>query len=265
MGKRFELIQMIKKILKALGLHVHAKFIREKYFPAQSQQNEKNIIPQRVKFYEQFLSRGNLCFDIGANIGNRTRVFLQLGARVVAIEPQSECVKMLKLRFGKKISIVPKALGKEEKDGVIYIGESSAISSLSTEWIETVSKVRFKGKRWNRQEAITITTLDKLIEQYGMPQFCKIDVEGYEEEVLKGLSKKIPYLSLEYALPEKKTGIVNCLSILSNIGEFECNYTIGEKMALELPTWVRSEELVSRLNSIPSPNPYGDIYIRFRD
>ena len=254
---------MIKKILKVLGLHVYAKFIREKYFPAQNQQNEKNIIPERVKFYKQFLRAGDLCFDLGANIGNRTRVFLQLGARVVAIEPQSECVKMLKLRFGKKISIVPKALGNEEKESVIYIGESSAISSLSTEWIDTVSKVRFKGKRWSRQESVTITTLDKLIEQYGLPQFCKIDVEGYEEEVLKGLSKKIPYLSLEYALPEKKTGIVNCLSILSKIGEFDCNYTIGEKMELELSTWVSPEQLVSRLNSIPSANPYGDIYIHF--
>src|SRR6186997_854417 len=78
----FEFIQMIKKILKALGLHVYAKFIREKYFPALSQQNEKNFIPARVKFYKQFLSPGNLCFDIGANIGNRTRVFLQLGATV---------------------------------------------------------------------------------------------------------------------------------------------------------------------------------------
>jgi FkbM family methyltransferase len=217
---------MIKNILKALGLHVYAKFIREKYFPAQNQQKEKNIIPERVDFYRQFLRPGNLCFDIGANIGNRTRVFLQLGANVVAIEPQSECVKMLKLRFGKKITIVAKALGREEKDGVIYIGESSAISSLSTEWITNVSQVRFKGKRWNRQEPVTITTLDRLIDQYGLPQFCKIDVEGYEEEVLKGLSKKIPYLSLEYALPDKNAGIVSCLSILSSSGQFECNYTI---------------------------------------
>lgn len=254
---------MIKKVLKALGLHVYAKYLREKYFPAPNQQHEKDIVPDRVKFYKHFMSPGSLCFDIGANIGNRTRVFLALGARVVAIEPQSECAKMLNLRFGKKISVVQKALGQEEKEGVIYIGESSAISSLSTEWINTVSKVRFKGKKWNGQEAVSITTLDKVIQQYGLPQFCKIDVEGYEEEVLKGLSKKIPYLSLEYAMPEKKIGIERCLALLSAIGQFECNYTIGEKMDLELSTWVSPEELVSRLNNLSSPNPYGDVYIHF--
>jgi FkbM family methyltransferase len=254
---------MIKSLLKAVGLHVYAKYVREKYFPAKSQQNEKDIIPERVKFYKQFLNPGDLCFDVGANIGNRTRVFLQLGANVVAVEPQSECVEMLKLRFRDKIQIVKKALGQNDKEGVIYIGESSAMSSLSKEWIDSVSKVRFKGKEWNRKEEVKITTLDRLIEQYGLPQFCKIDVEGYEEEVLKGLTKKIPYLSFEYALPEKKVGIANCLRELSRIGNLECNFTLGEKMALELPRWVSKEELMGHLNAIPSPNPYGDIYTRF--
>jgi FkbM family methyltransferase len=254
---------MFKRFLKAVGLHVYAKYLREKYFPAKSQRNEKSIVPERIKFYNQFLKEGDLCFDVGANIGNRTRVFLKLGANVVAVEPQSECVKMLELRYGKKIKIVKKALGKDENQGVIYIGESSAISSLSQDWINTVSKSRFKGKQWNQKEVVQITTLDQLIKTYGVPQFCKIDVEGFEEEVLKGLSRKIPYLSLEYALPEKKTGIVNCLDILSRIGRFECNYTRGEKMELELPRWVSPEELISKLNAIPSPNPYGDIYIHF--
>jgi FkbM family methyltransferase len=253
---------MIKRVLKAVGLHVYAKYIREKYFPANNQLTEKKNIPERIKFYKQFLSPGNLCFDIGANIGNRSRVFLELGADVVAVEPQSECVKMLQLRFGEKIRIVKKALGQDDKEGVIYIGESTAMSSLSRDWIDSVSKVRFKGKEWNRKEAVKITTLDRLIEQYGLPQFCKIDVEGYEEEVLKGLTKKIPYLSFEYALPEKKIGIANCLAELSRIGKFECNFTLGEKMELELAQWVPKEELITKLNTISSPNPYGDIYIR---
>lgn len=254
---------MIKSVLKAIGLHVYAKYVREKYFPAKSQQNEKNIIPERIRFYKQFLKPGDLCFDVGANIGNRTRVFLQLGANVVAVEPQSECVKMLQLRFRNKVQIVKKALGQDDKEGVIYIGESSAMSSLSQDWIDSVSKVRFKGKEWNRKEEVKITTLDRLIEQYGLPKFCKIDVEGYEEEVLKGLTKKIPYLSFEYALPEKKIGIINCLAELSRIGNFECNFTVGEKMTLELGEWVSKEQLITNLNAIPSQNPYGDIYIRF--
>jgi FkbM family methyltransferase len=256
---------MIKSILKKTGLLVHAQYLREKYFPSKSQLREKDALPERMSFYQQFLSKGDLCFDVGANIGNRTKVFLALGATVVAVEPQKECAKMLKLRFGNKIKLVNKALGQKDDEGIIYIGESSAISSLSKDWIESISSSRFKGKKWNAQERVKITSMDKLIAQYGQPKFCKIDVEGYEEEVLKGLSKKISYLSFEYAVPEKLKGIANCFAELERIGKFYCNYTIGEKMEFKLQKWVEPKELLEYIDKIASQRPFGDIYVKFID
>ncbi len=254
---------MVKSILKKTGLLVYAQYFREKYFPSKSQQRERHSINERMSFYKQFINSGDLCFDVGANIGNRTKVFLTLGARVVSVEPQKECAKMLKLKFGNKISLVNSALGQKDDEGVIYIGESSAISSLSKDWIESISASRFKGKKWKQQERVKITTLDKLIAIHGSPQFCKIDVEGYEEEVLKGLSKKIPYLSFEYAVPEKITGISNCFSELARIGKFVCNYTIGEKMEFKLKDWVDPKDLLNNINNISAQQPFGDIYVKF--
>ena len=52
------------------------------------------------RFYSRFVRAGDLCFDVGAHAGNRVRCFRQLGARVVAIEPQADFVRLLELLYG---------------------------------------------------------------------------------------------------------------------------------------------------------------------
>jgi FkbM family methyltransferase len=44
---------------------------------------------------------------------------------------------------------------------------------------------------------VPVTTLDKAIDEFGVPTFCKIHVEGFESDALKGLSKPIPLLALD--------------------------------------------------------------------
>ncbi len=255
---------MIRIFLKSLGLLPYLKVIKEKYFPSEGQKLEKSLIPMRLSFYQQFITKGDMCFDIGANIGNRTKVFLALGAKVVAVEPQKECVRFLEIRFGKKISLEKCALGKSDGKGMIFISETAEISSLSKDWISVVSKSRFKDKQWNRAEEIDISTLDKLISLYGTPRFCKIDVEGFEEEVLKGLSQPIQVISFEYTLPERLVNIKNCLDQLSRIDAFECNYTKGEIMKLESANWISKEELLTEMERLSMSSLFGDIYIRFK-
>ncbi len=254
---------MIRAILRSIGIWPYLKYFKKRYFPALSRLEEERLIPERLKFYQRFIHDGDLCFDIGANIGNRTEIFLKLGARVVAIEPQRECAQLLKLRFGNRIKLLQQALGERAEDGVIFISETSEISSLSKDWIESVSKARFKGIQWNRKEEIKISTLDEVIKQNGLPKFCKIDVEGFEEEVLKGLSSPIPMISFEYTIPERLKSVANCLDLLSKLGRFECNYTIGEQMNLESSDWLSREELMSRINALSKEILFGDVYIRF--
>ncbi|MBU2026286.1 MAG: FkbM family methyltransferase, partial [Proteobacteria bacterium] len=52
-------------------------------------------------FYRRFFRPGELCFDVGANRGNRTAILADLGARVICIEPQPSCVRELRKRFGR--------------------------------------------------------------------------------------------------------------------------------------------------------------------
>ena len=256
-------ILMLKRLLHIAGLQSHSKYLRHRYFPSKTQRDDRKMIPERLSFYKRFVNPGDLCFDVGANIGNRTEVFLSLGAQVVAIEPQRECAKILKLRFGNKIQLKQMALGESETSAQIYISETSEISSLSKEWIDSVSQSRFSTTQWNKTESVEITTLDTLITSYGLPKFCKIDVEGYEEEVLKGLSQRIQFISFEYTIPERLTNFYNCISLLSKIDNFQCNYTIGERMEFELTEWVSKEELKDRISSLSEKSLYGDIYIRF--
>lgn len=56
-----------------------------------------------LNLYGQFIRPGDLCFDIGANLGNRVALFLALGATVVAVEPQEICTRVLQLKFGRYV------------------------------------------------------------------------------------------------------------------------------------------------------------------
>ena len=47
---------------------------------------------------------------------------------------------------------------------------------------------------------VPVTTLDALIERHGVPSFVKVDAEGFEEEVLQGLSRSIKALSFEFTV-----------------------------------------------------------------
>lgn len=219
---------------------------------------------ERREFYRQFIHSGDLCFDVGANIGNRTVIFLELGAKVIAIEPQKKCYEKLIKRFGNKIELVTKGLGEKESIEKLYVSELSAISSFSKEHIEVMKEDRFKGTNWNSSVDIEMTTLDALLDKYGTPVFCKIDVEGYEYDVLKGLSKPLKTLSLEYIVPENLQVLINCINHLNNLGNIECNYSYAEKMILSLSTWISGKEMLSYIQTKEFlDTSWGDIYVRF--
>ncbi len=75
---------------------------------------DRRLRPAMLDFYGQFVRPGDLCFDVGASVGSRTAVFLELGARVVALEPEERCVAVLRRRFrGRPVEIVAGAAGSQ--------------------------------------------------------------------------------------------------------------------------------------------------------
>lgn len=222
---------------------------------------------QQLEFYSQFISKGDLVFDVGANVGDKTEIFVQLGATVVAVEPQESCWRVLKHRFkNKDVYVMNKALDKSVGNKRIFIDRSPTISSMSPEWIESVrNSGRFARHRWSYKLKVETTTLDALIKQFGNPVFCKIDVEGFEFEVLQGLSQPITALSFEF-IPEYLNPVFACIEYLSKLGNAEFNYSLTESMAFALPSWVDADDMTNTLQTLRGESYIqGDIYVRFPD
>jgi FkbM family methyltransferase len=189
-----------------------------------------------VRFYKQFVKNGDLCFDIGANIGERTQGFLKAGAKVLAVEPQANCIKLLAEKFSgnKNVVILKAALGATEGVAELMLcDETTECSTLSADF-----QNQFSGNlNWTKKEIVDLTTLDDFCSQYGVPRFCKIDVEGYESEVLSGLSCKINYICFEFNMPLIGDTLL-CLSKIEKLGNYECNFLYYEKMKLVLHEWI---------------------------
>ena len=177
----------------------------------------------------------------------------------MAAEPQLECINFLQKRFGKeaKFSLVDEGLSDKKGELTLFIcEEADGLSTFSDNWQEI-----FPGYQWNKKKIVPVTTLDDLIKKFGTPVFCKIDVEGYEIKVLKGLSKPIPCLSFEFA---KKTLVKAkiCLDYLESLGYKQFNFHSGKPQELFFSNWVSKEEIIKRIESHENNNLVGDIYAR---
>jgi FkbM family methyltransferase len=210
-----------------------------------------------AKFFGQFVGPRKLFFDIGANFGNKTRVFTLLGVKVVAVEPQEECLKFLHRRFrGRNVAIVPGVVGAEKKNAELLVCESHGCSTLSEEW----TKGRFSNLDFSRRQETTMTTLEELIRTFGVPDFCKIDVEGYEEEVLKGLKTKIPALNFEFLL-ERMDAAEHCLAMLESLGYTSFAVASGEDDFLTVP-FTTKDAVVNFIKKSANSDYWGDIYAK---
>jgi FkbM family methyltransferase len=217
------------------------------------------------RLYAQFVEPGDLVFDIGAHAGNRTRAFASLGCRVVALEPQPDFARLLRMLFASRtaIEIVEAAAGDAAGSTSLSISERTpTVTTLAAAWREArAGDPDFVGVRWNRRIEVEMTTLDLLIARFGVPSFIKIDVEGGEPAVLAGLAQAVPALSFEY-LPRAIDHVQQCCARLASLGPYRFNWSPAESYRLAASTWLNERELVGSLATASTARRAGDVYAR---
>jgi FkbM family methyltransferase len=214
-------------------------------------------------FYRQFLQAGDLAFDIGAHVGNRVQVFRRIGARVVAVEPQPDFVALLRLIYGRDRGLVIEASGVAAVagEGKLHLStRTPTVSTFADSWMDDVqTDRRFQRVRWDTVINVPLVSLDELIARYGEPQFCKIDVEGFEHEVLSGLSQPLPALSFEY-IPVAATRAIACIERTRALGDYRYRHSRVETHRWADHSWLDPQAMIDILAGLPTGDRSGDVY-----
>lgn len=226
---------MLKTPLSRVGLLTPARHL---YRRLDSKTRRERALFGR--FYSSLIEPGALCFDIGANVGQTTEALLDCGSRVVAVEPNPRCVPALRWQFSRnpRVTLLRKAVGAEPGTATLNFTGTDPRSSIRNDWSPSSNDATAE---------VAVTTLDELIEEYGRPNLCKVDVEGFEPEVFRGLSQPIPLIYFEVHEREidQARGILSRLSSLGPITSV--NLTTMDNEAWLFDEWLSVEEFSERL------------------
>jgi FkbM family methyltransferase len=249
-----ELRQRIRNFLESFDFYFRIRFsdfflkyIQKKHFSvAPTLQLEKEYY---LSFLKNIKGDKKIIFDVGANEGFISYFFLEENFKVIAIEPDARNQKILTARFNnqKGFKLIGKGASDKEKIAPFFVhNRNSALNTFSRKWKESIESKSRGDEFLGVQDFIELTTLDQIIKKEGVPSFIKIDVEGHELEVVKGLNTKIPLLSFEANFPDFKEETFLILEKLVKIDE-KCKFNYSINFQLELTDFVEENDIKEEL------------------
>lgn len=143
-----------------------------------------------------------LIYDVGAHKGEDTEFYLKKGFKVVAIEAVPEFCALLEQKFAKflrdgQLKILNIAISKMPGDINFYINET--ISIWGTSNLNWVARNKSFGSKI-RKITVRARPLVDIMNECGIPRYCKIDIEGNDLDAAMSLvgSEEVPsYISIE--------------------------------------------------------------------
>ena len=227
-------LQFFNDIILSLSLHAKG-YKNYGNFKATGEENFINTISEEIK----------VCLDIGANIGNYSKLLLnKTNAKVYAFEPMEksfEELKKIKEQYKDRFFIEKLALGNEDGVKQIYsANDKSEKASLE----KNLEKLSFIDKNNLKKFDVSIKKIDSLnfFDTNIKVDFLKIDVEGHEYEVIQGAKKFIDFNSPKFIQIEinwhqlfKKVNLFEFSKLLNNYEIFKI-LPHGEKLIFIDPT-----------------------------
>jgi len=217
------------------------------------------------RLYRTLVRSGDVVFDVGAHAGNHVRALSAIGCRVIAIEPQPDFARVLRLLVGRSSNVTILERGVSDRPGRAQLSISErtpTVTSLASDWRQArAADADFADVRWNRTIDVDVTTLDALAAEYGLPAFIKLDIEGSEAAALAGLNRPVPALAFEY-LPRGLDPVEACVDRLKTLDRYVYNWSPGESYRFASPAWLEGPELLRALRGPDAQRRSGDVYAR---
>ena len=157
---------------------------------------KSNIHHSRYMLYDHDWLRKlriNTVIDIGANVGEFTWIFSKLfsGAEIFAFEPLPNCYRQLQERTKNRNNIHCYNVGLGNEDGSMEIHESDWHPASSFREMDSLHKMNYPHSSGSKDLTVNIKRLDDVLEGEKLVDniFIKMDVQGFEDEVIKGGNK----------------------------------------------------------------------------
>lgn len=212
-----------------------------------------------TKFYSKLIHKNSLCFDVGANVGLKSIVFLKNGARVIAFEPQKNCIPSLQKIDNKysNFKFLSKGIDITAGKRELHLSNYSEIATFSETFKNT-----YNGDyiQWNKKETVETLTINDCIESFGIPEFCKIDIEGYECEIIRSLKYNIPIIEFEF-LAGFLNKVLQLIELISDKNT-RFNYTKNENSKFEIKEWIDSVQFIKIIKTFPNNKFHTNVFVK---